>query len=111
VRRLLQISLGGFLFLGCLQLHAQSGAEVLKDAPGVALVRGHCSACHSLQLVASQRGDRQFWLKLIRWMQAEHNLWPLPADHEEAILDYLAEHYADSDWGRRPPLPVELLPP
>lgn len=96
--------------LGMLLCTPAVRAEALQQAPGVELVRGHCSACHGLQLVASQRGDRKFWLKLIRWMQAEHNLWPLPQAHEEAILDYLAEHYAQTEWARRPALAPELMP-
>jgi mono/diheme cytochrome c family protein len=85
-------------------------ADDLKPAAGVELVRGHCSACHALDLVASQRGDRSFWLKLIRWMQAEQNLWPIPAEQEEAILTYLAEQYGESAWSRRPPLAADLMP-
>ena len=88
--------------------HARAGD--LKPAPGAELVRGHCSACHDLDLVISQRGDRSFWLALIRWMQAEHNLWPLPAAQEEAILAYLAEQYGESAWSRRPALAPELMP-
>lgn len=85
-------------------------ADDLVEAPGVDLVRGHCVACHSLALVTSQRGDRQYWLDTIRWMQRTQNLWPIPADQEEAILVYLAEHYSESDWGRRPNLPASLRP-
>ena len=85
-------------------------AEPLIEAPGAALVRGHCSACHSLQLITTQRGDRAFWLKTIRWMQRTQNLWPLPAEQEKAILDYLAEHYDETEWGRRPNLSPGLLP-
>ncbi len=85
-------------------------ADDLKPAPGVELVRGHCSGCHAVDLVVSQRGDRSFWLKQIRWMQAEQNLWPLPAQEEEAILTYLAEQYGESAWSRRPPLAAELMP-
>ena len=87
-------------------------AEPLQSAPGVALVKGHCSACHGIELVTSQRGNREFWQGLIRWMQAEHNLWPLPPAQENAILDYLATYYGSADqvWGRRPLLAPELLP-
>ena len=92
-------------------MFSQSGyARDLIDAPGADLVRGHCSACHSLALVTAQRGDRAFWMKTIRWMQAEQNLWQLPQDHERTILDYLVEHYAEKEWGRRPQLPVHLRP-
>ena len=84
-------------------------ADDLVDGEGVNLVRGHCSACHSLSIVTSQRGDRQYWLNLIRWMQATQNLWQIPKEHEEAILTYLAKHYAETEWGRRPNLPPSLI--
>ena len=85
-------------------------AEELVEAAAKPLVIGHCSACHSINLVTSQRGDRAFWLKTIRWMQETQNLWPIPTEHENQILDYLAEHYSETEWGRRPPLEQELLP-
>ena len=83
----------------------------LVIAPGWELVKAHCGACHSHRLVTAQRGDRDFWLETIRWMQRTQNLWELPADQESTILDYLAGAYAESEWGRRPPLSPQLLPP
>ncbi len=94
------------LLLVSLQTHGDD----LVEAPGVEWVRGHCVACHSLALVTAQRGDRQYWLQTIRWMQKTQNLWPIPADQEAAILAYLAQHYSESDWGRRPNLPPSLRP-
>ena len=73
-------------------------------------MRANCGACHDLQLVTSQRGDRDFWLGLIRWMQATQNLWPLAPATEAEILDYLAENYGATGGGRRAPLPPELRP-
>ena len=73
-------------------------------------VRGHCSACHSLSLVTSQRGDADFWLDRIRWMQEKQNLWPIPVDQETAIISYLSTNYAETAWGRRPNLPPQLRP-
>ncbi len=86
---------------------ADSGLVV---APGWQMVRAHCGACHSLKLVTSQRGDREYWLDLIRWMQRTQNLWDLPPAIEDQVLDYLAEHYDEAEWGRRPPLPAKLRP-
>jgi len=83
----------------------------LIDDAGVELVQANCSICHALALVTSQRGDRQFWLNTIRWMQKTQNLWPIPAMQEQQILDYLAKNYNESEWGRRPPLSPALLPP
>lgn len=83
----------------------------LVQAPGWELVYAHCSACHSLQLVTSQRGDADTWLRLIRWMQATQNLWEFDAATEAAIVTYLAEHYPPRAGARRAPLPRELMPP
>ena len=86
----------------------------LIQAPAAPLVQGHCSACHSLELVTSQRGNRAFWLKTIRWMQKTQKLWVIPEDQEKQILDYLATYYsptyAPTDSGRRPPLDPSLMP-
>lgn len=98
------------LSLWSLQLSAQSPANALIEAPGAELVQAHCSACHSLALITSQRGDKTFWLKTIRWMQATQNLWVLPADHEARIVAYLSKHYAETEWGRRPHLEPQLMP-
>ena len=89
------------------EVDAESGLVV---APGWRLVRAHCGACHSLRLVTSQRGDRDYWLGLIRWMQRTQNLWDLPPAIEAQVLDYLAAHYDEAEWGRRPPLPARLMP-
>ena len=78
---------------------------------GWVYVNGHCGACHSHKLVTAQRGDADFWLATIRWMQRTQNLWQLPPDQEAIIVAYLARHYSDSDWGRRPALSPALLPP
>lgn len=87
-----------------------SGWTQLAEGEGAMLVTGHCSACHSLQLVTAQRGDRTFWLNTIRWMQKTQKLWDIPADQEEVILSYLETHYNETQWGRRPPLPASLMP-
>lgn len=81
-----------------------SAAAELVDAPGKELVSAHCGACHSLGLVTQNRGDAEHWIKLIRWMQAEHNLWELgPAEAD--IVTYLATHYGAPDLSpRRAPL-------
>ena len=81
----------------------------LKAGEGMELVQGHCSACHGVSLVTSQRGDRKYWLNLIRWMQQTQNLWEIPAQDETQILDYLSKHYAESEWGRRPNLSIPLI--
>ena len=84
--------------------------SVLADDEGWQLVYAHCSACHSLRLVVGQRGDRDTWLRRIRWMQETQNLWQFDPSVESRILDYLAKNYASDDWVRRAPLPDHLLP-
>jgi len=79
-------------------------------APGWELVSAHCGACHSHALVTAQRGDADFWRSTIRWMQKTQNLWQIPEDQEATLIGYLATHYNETDWGRRPPLPRSLLP-
>lgn len=82
----------------------------LRIAPGWEAVRAQCGVCHSHRLVTAQRGDAAFWTGLIRWMQATQNLWALPEPLEGEIVSYLATHYNETDWGRRPNLPPTLLP-
>jgi cytochrome c5 len=79
-------------------------------APGWELVSAHCGACHSHALVTAQRGDADFWRSTIRWMQKTQNLWQIPEPQEAKLIEYLATHYNETDWGRRPPLPRSLLP-
>jgi len=74
------------------------------------LVKANCSACHSARLVTQNRGNRQTWLEMIRWMQETQGLWPLDADTEKGILDYLEKNYAPDSVHRRAPLPQTQMP-
>ncbi len=94
---------------------AQSATQVDPDSGLIMgdnwqLVKGHCSACHSAQLVTQNRGNRQAWLEIIRWMQETQGLWQFDEQTEAAILDYLARNYAPAAGGRRAPLNPALLP-
>lgn len=114
----------GLLLLGAGHATASSAAEQASDAAGPPLdpgsglvidagwelVRGHCTACHSARLVTQNRGSRETWLSMIRWMQDSQGLWPFDAATEEAILDYLARNYAPAASSRRAPIAPELLP-
>jgi hypothetical protein len=82
----------------------------LVVAPGWELVRANCGACHSYRLVTAQRGDAAFWTDAIRWMQRTQNLWQFPPEVETPLVAYLADHYNETDWGRRPPLSPSLMP-
>ena len=77
---------------------------------GWELVRAQCTLCHSADLITQQRGSRERWLSIIRWMQATQNLWAFPPDTEARILDYLARAYPPAQGYRRLPLPSHLLP-
>lgn len=75
------------------------------------IVRANCIACHSPKLITQQRGTRQQWLTMIRWMQKKQNLWAFDPVTEGKILGYLAENYPPSDAQRRAAIPPDLMPP
>ncbi len=74
------------------------------------LVKTHCSACHSPKLVTQNRGNRQNWLEMIRWMQETQGLWQFDAATETAILDYLENNYAPQAASRRARIIRSLMP-
>lgn len=76
----------------------QATGLVIDDA--LPVVVGHCTACHSAQLITQNRATREGWKGMIVWMQETQNLWDL-GENEEVILDYLSEHYAPEQVGRR----------
>ncbi|MFQ5609439.1 MAG: hypothetical protein ACE5F8_04130 [Woeseiaceae bacterium] len=82
----------------------------LKVAPGWLHVRAHCGGCHSHALVTGQRGDRNTWLSMIRWMQETQNLWQFAPRVETEMLDYLAANYPPLGNRRRAPIPRHLMP-
>lgn len=82
----------------------------LVKAEGWETVRNNCTACHSAKLVTQNSGSRNHWQYLIRWMQDTQGLWEFEDETEEAILDYLAEHYGPKEDTRRPALPRTLMP-
>ncbi len=93
------------------------GAPAVDPATGFVvddgweLVRAHCTACHSALLVTQNRGSRETWEHMIRWMQESQGLWAFDPMTENTILDYLARNYAPQARSRRPPLPPDALPP
>lgn len=96
---------------------AESGAPAVDPASGFViddgweLVRAHCTVCHSALLVTQNRGSRETWEHMIRWMQESQGLWAFDPMTENTILDYLARNYAPDAWSRRPPLSPDALPP
>jgi len=74
--------------------------SVLAPDDALPIVVGNCTNCHSAKLIAQNRATREGWQDLIRWMQKTQKLWDL-GENEDIILDYLAEHYAPENIGRR----------
>lgn len=79
-------------------------------APGWATVKGNCTACHSAKFITGQRGDRETWKSIIRWMQNTQGLWEIPNETEVTILDYLSTNYPPNKAARRANLPPNLMP-
>ena len=90
---------------------AQDTVMGLVQAPGFELVLQNCITCHGPRQFLQQRGDRDTWRGLIRWMQRDHGLRALEDDVEDRIVDYLATNYGPEHGGRRRPLPPDLMPP
>jgi len=61
---------------------------------------------HSPKLITQNRATRAGWKQMIDWMQETQGLQDL-GEHETAILDYLAKHYAPEEEGRRRNLNME----
>ncbi|MBO0939142.1 hypothetical protein J2I47_21485 [Fibrella sp. HMF5335] len=91
-----------------------SVADTVKTDPetglavdnNLALVRTHCTGCHSTKLIRQNRFTRDGWKQKIRWMQRTQKLWDL-GEAEPAVLDYLTKYYGPDDKpfdGRRLPL-------
>ena len=89
------------------EIDPQSGFRMTGDWE---LVRANCIACHSTRLVTQQRGTAAQWLNMIRWMQAEQNLWQLDSEIESRIVAYLADNYAPSSEQRRAAISPDLMP-
>jgi len=79
-------------------------------APGWELVRGNCTACHSSKTITFQRGTRDTWTSIIRWMQKTQGLWEFEAKTEDTILTYLATNYPPEKSTRRRNLAPQHLP-
>ncbi len=77
---------------------------------GVDIVKGNCTACHSAKFIILQKGDRDTWLAMIRWMQRTQGLWEFDKDTENTILTYLAKNYPPGKASRRPNLKPSELP-
>ncbi len=74
------------------------------------VVKANCTACHSAKFITLQKGSREVWLDMIRWMQRTQGLWEFDAKTETTILDYLEVNYAPEEASRRQLLNQKYLP-
>lgn len=93
-----------------MQAYPFDQASGLIMAPGWETVKGNCTACHSAKFITGQRGDRETWQSMIRWMQRTQGLWQIPIETETIILDYLSNNYPPGKASRRANLPSSLMP-
>ncbi len=57
------------------------------------LYTAYCGACHSLQLVESQRLDRSNWEWVMSDMIDEYGGSWITEEEERVLVDYLVEHF------------------
>ena len=82
-----------FLFASKSFLYAEEDMQQgLPSGPGVDLVLGNCTICHSTSIILQNHMDREAWDKTITWMQKEQGMWELEAGDRKAILEYLSKH-------------------
>lgn len=85
-------------------------ATGLKVAVGMDVVIANCTVCHSAKFITLQKGDRDTWLQMIRWMQRTQGLWDFDPKTEDTILTYLEKNYPPGKASRRPNLKAKDLP-
>ncbi|WP_196777517.1 cytochrome C [Malaciobacter marinus] len=89
------------------EIDKQTGLKIDK---GFEQVKVNCTVCHSAKFITFQKGDRQTWLSMIRWMQRTQGLWEFDKKTENLILDYLEKNYPPGKASRRPNLKPKDLP-
>ena len=65
----------------------------LPRSEGAETVAAYCSACHSLQIVMTQRQNRDGWDYLLTWMSEKQGMAEPPSDMREEMLNYLAREF------------------
>ncbi|MGH7279436.1 MAG: hypothetical protein ACREJG_12225 [Candidatus Rokuibacteriota bacterium] len=74
---------------------AQARGE--RDAPlSPETVRGHCSVCHSFQLVESQQLDRANWEWVMEDMIVKYGATWIDDRLRDRMVDYLVKHHGPS---------------
>jgi hypothetical protein len=86
-------------------IHVKTG---LKNDPNLKVVIGACTSCHSAKLITQNRATREGWKNMIVWMQETQGL-PDLGHTEPIIIDYLAQHYAPQEVGRRRNLDIAAI--
>ena len=82
-----------FIFVSNSLLYAEEDMQQgFPSGPGIDLVLGNCTICHSTSIILQNHMDREAWDKTITWMQKEQGMWELEADDRKAILEYLSKH-------------------
>lgn len=69
----------------------------LPRTTGYEETAAYCTACHSLRIVMQQRQTREGWDYLLTWMSEKQGMAPPHPEDRETILNYLAEHFTDSE--------------
>ncbi|MCK9337808.1 MAG: hypothetical protein M0P43_08265 [Arcobacteraceae bacterium] len=95
-------------FANCAEIDKETG---LILSSGFEEVKSNCTVCHSAAFIIHQKGDRDTWLSMIRWMQKTQGLWEFDKQTEENILTYLASNYPPGSASRRDNLKPQFLPP
>ena len=63
------------------------------EVPAEQLYQWYCAACHSLELVESQRLSRADWEWVMEDMVTKYGGSWITADEQAGIIDYLVEHH------------------
>ncbi len=81
----------------------------LIKGPGLHAVKANCISCHSAQIIRQNRATKETWAEILVWMQEEQELWPLPEETKQTILDYLSTYYGPEKKGRRQALALKPI--
>ncbi len=107
----LSLLLASFLSVGVFAKKVEYDKDTgLIVSKGMEIVKGHCTACHSAKFIILQKGDRDTWLAMIRWMQKTQGLWKFDKETENTILTYLETNYPPGKASRRPNLKPSSMP-
>lgn len=98
-----------------LNLNLYGAVEIDKDtglklATGFEEVKTNCTVCHSAAFIVHQKGDRDTWDAMIKWMQKTQGLWEFDKETEDKILTYLSTNYPPEKAGRRDNIKAALMP-